>query len=309
MMRIIYCLSFVFVVIPVVCTTCWGQDSVPLKSLEGVWRTEGISIGGKRVDGARKGDPLTTFTNSEMIIDDGANAYRFKYKTDTTVDPCELDQTITQDGRTLTTRSIYKRERNALTIASSTTPGGPRPKSFSPSQASDIIVQSLRLLSAQELRDLRTLGESAEGKGAMAALRKIGARFDMNTNHRVRTVMLSRTSVSNADLRHLASFKELDSISLVETSVGNDGMKHLAALGHLKRLNLSMTAVDDTGLQALAGLSHLEELDLIGTGVTDASASTLSKLTGLKEVDLQLTNVTTEGKKRLKQALPECSVK
>jgi uncharacterized protein (TIGR03067 family) len=309
MMRIIHCLSLAIVIILAPDTAFCGQETLPLRSVEGVWRTEAISIGGKRVDEPRKGDPVTTFTNSEMIIDDGGNVYRFKYTIDTTVDPCEMDQTIERDGRAFTTKSIYKREGNMLTIASSRTPGSPRPKSFSPSQTPDLMVTSMHLLSPEELKELRKMGEDADGEAAMAALRKLGARFDMNTNRMVRTVMLSHTSVSEPDLKHLAKFKELDSVSLVETSVGNGGMTNLAALGGLKRLNLSMTAVDDTGLQALVGLAHLEELDLIGTGVTDASVNTLSKLSRLKDVDLSLTRVTSRGKERLRQALPDCSVR
>jgi uncharacterized protein (TIGR03067 family) len=278
-------------------------------SVEGVWKTEDILLNGKRGDEPPKGSPLITFTNSEMIIDDGGNVYRFEYKTDTTVDPWEMDQTIKVEGRTLTTKCIYKRQGDTLTIVSAASPGGPRPKSFSPSQSSDLSVMSLRLLSSAELSGLQKMGEDVEGKAAMLALRNIGARFDMNLNRKVRTVMLSGTKVSDADLKYLASFAELDSVSLVQTSVGNAGMKHLAAVHNLKRLNLSMTEVDDTGLEALTGLSHLELLDLIGTGITDASVNTLSKLTGLKDVDLDLTRVTSQGKERLRKALPGCSVK
>jgi uncharacterized protein (TIGR03067 family) len=309
MIRLTYCLSLAFVVILAHAKTCCGEDGLIPSSLEGVWRTEDISIGGKHMDEPPKGAPLTTFTNSEMIIDDGGNVYRFEYTTDASVDPWEMDQTIKVDGKTLTTKCIYKRQGNLLTIASSVTPGGPRPKSFSPSQTPGLSVMSLRLLTPEELRELQKIGEDVEGKAAMVALRKIGARFDMNTNRRVRTVMLSRTGVSDADLKHLASFKELDTVSLAGTSVGNGGMKHLAALANLRRLNLSMTAVDDTGLQDLAGLSHLEELYLVNADVTDDSVDTLSKLTRLKEIDLGLSKVTPQGITRLRQALPNCSVK
>lgn len=266
---------------------------------------ETISIGGKHSEEPPKGGAWITFTNSEMILDDGGNVYRFAYTANATVDPCELDQTIKDDGKTFTTKSIYKRQGNTLTIASAMNPGDPRPTSFSP----DLSLMSLHLLSPDELRNLRRMGEDETGKAAMVALRKIGARFDMNTNRMVRTVMLSGTSVSDGDLKHLASFKELDSVSLVKTLVGSGSMKHLAALTKLRRLNLSMTTVDDAGVQALVGLSRLEVLDLIGTRVTDASVNALSKLTRLKEVDLSLTKVTPQGKKRLSQALPDCDVR
>lgn len=307
--NILFLLSLGVIIMLADRTTSRGAETPPLRSLEGVWKTEAFSIGGTNVDEAAKGAPLTIFTNSEMIIDDGGNVYRFDFTIDATANPCEMDQTMKRDSGTFTTKSIYKREGNTLIIASSMTPGGPRPKSFAAGQTPDLIVTSLRLLSAEELKALRKMGEDIDGEAAMVALRKLGARFDMNTNRRVRTVMLSRTRVSDADLKQLANFKELDSVSLVETSVGNEGMKYLATLSNLKRLNLSMTEVDDTGLQALIGLSHLEVLSLIGTGITDTSVNTLSKLARLKDVDLDLTKVTPEGKKRLKKALPDCSVK
>jgi uncharacterized protein (TIGR03067 family) len=274
-----------------------------------VWKTEAISACGTNVNEPPKGAALTTFTNSEMTIDDGGNVFRFEFTTDTTVDPCEMDTTMKRDGKTYTTKCIYKRKGNTLTMASSMTPDGPRPKSFSASQTPDLIVTSLRLLSTEELKALRKLGEDTDGEAAIVVLRKLGAQFDMNTNRRVRTVMLSRTKVSDADLKQLANFKELDTVSLAGTSIGNDGMKHLAELGNLKRLNLSMTAVGDTGVQALTGLSSLEELYLISTSVTDASVKTLSKLTRLKDVDVDFTKVTPEGKMRLREALPDCTVR
>ena len=137
---------------------------------------------------------MTTFTKAEMIVDDGGNEYRFEYTTDATTDPWEMDQTTKRGGRTLTTKCIYKRQGDVLTIASSMTPGASRPGSFSPGQTPDVMVTSLRLLSPDELRKVRQMGENDAGKAALAALRKIGARFDMNTNRMVRTVMLSGTS-------------------------------------------------------------------------------------------------------------------
>jgi len=310
-MRIIHRLALAFIIIVALRTTCCSTVTNVVGAIEGVWKTEDISVAGERANGPPKAIAFITFTNSEMIIDDGGNVHRFGYTTDATKNPCEMDQTIRHEGKIFTTKCIYRRDGDTLTIASSINPGDPRPTSFSssPGQTPELSVMSLRLLSDAELRKLPAMGEGDTGKAAMVALRKIGARFDMNTNRLVRTVMLSGTSVSDSDLKLLASFKALDSVSLVKTPVGNDGMKHLAAIDNLRRLNLSMTAVDDAGVQALAGLKHLEVLDLIGTGITDNSVNTLSKLTRLKDVDLSMTKVTPQGKERLSRALPACDVR
>jgi len=87
MMRMIYRLSLGFVIMLAHRTTSSGAETLPLKSLEGVWITETISICGTNVDEPPKGVALTTFTNSELIIDDGGNEFRFEFTTDTTVDP------------------------------------------------------------------------------------------------------------------------------------------------------------------------------------------------------------------------------
>lgn len=146
-MRILYFLSLTVVIVLAHCTSSSGAET--LKSLEGVWQAEAFSICGTNVTEPAKAAAVTTITNSQMIVDDGANVYRIEFTTDTTVAPCEMDQTIEHDGKAYTSKCIYKREGNTLTIAGSMIPGGPRPKSFSPDQNSNLIVTSFRLLSTE----------------------------------------------------------------------------------------------------------------------------------------------------------------
>ena len=58
----------------------------------------------------------------------------------------------------------------------------------------------------------------------------------------------------------------------------------------------------------LSGLINLNELNLESTKVTDAGLTHLSGLINLRDLDLGGTNVTDEGIKKLKQALPGCSI-
>ena len=62
------------------------------------------------------------------------------------------------------------------------------------------------------------------------------------------------------------------------------------------------------GLARLKGLSSLERLDLWDTQATDAGLEHLAKLTRLKELWLHNTKITDDGYKRLRAALPHCTI-
>ena len=58
----------------------------------------------------------------------------------------------------------------------------------------------------------------------------------------------------------------------------------------------------------LKGLTKLQSLFIGGTQVTDTGLVHLKGLTKLQTLELDGTQVTDEGVKKLKQALPNCSI-
>jgi Leucine-rich repeat (LRR) protein len=93
-------------------------------------------------------------------------------------------------------------------------------------------------------------------------------------------LFLNMTPVSDAGLKELADFKNLQYLSLGSTRVTDAGLKELAGFKNLEYLDLSATRVTDAGLKELAGLKKLRDLRLVGTGVTNAGLRALAGLKG-----------------------------
>jgi hypothetical protein len=91
---------------------------------------------------------------------------------------------------------------------------------------------------------------------------------------------LSFTRITDAGLKELAGFKQLQALDLGETKITGAGLKELASLKQLQVLDLGFAKVTDAGLKGLAGLKQLQTLVLGDTKITDAG---LKELAGLKE--------------------------
>lgn len=87
---------------------------------------------------------------------------------------------------------------------------------------------------------------------------------------------LAGTGVTDAGVKALAGFKNLQRLHLERTSIGDDALAHLAGLGELRYLNLYGTKVSDKGLGALKSLKKLQSLYVWQTGVTEAGAKELN---------------------------------
>jgi hypothetical protein len=119
---------------------------------------------------------------------------------------------------------------------------------------------------------------------------------------------LDGTRITDAGLVHLKGLTKLEYLQLFGTPVTDAGLEHLTRLSKLEYLRLDDTEVTDAGLVDLKGLSNLEHLDLSHTQVTDAGLVHLKGLTRLKYLFLHSTRVTDEGVKKLKEALPNCTI-
>src|ERR1700722_17083679 len=79
---------------------------------------------------------------------------------------------------------------------------------------------------------------------------------------------LGFTKVTDAGLKELAGFKQLQALNLVGCKGLTDaGAKELAGLRQLRALNLGLTPVTDAGAKELAGLRQLQMLVLFRTAV------------------------------------------
>jgi imidazolonepropionase-like amidohydrolase len=138
-------------------------------------------------------------------------------------------------------------------------------------------------------------------KQAAVEIEKLGGKVEFNANREVVKVDLHGTKITDADLRHLEKFTELESLDLRLTSIGDEGIAHLAGLRYLKFLNLFRTNLSDAGLANLRGMVNLETLLIGGTKITDAGLSNIERLGKLRKLSVFRTEVSDAGLKSLEK--------
>jgi len=119
------------------------------------------------------------------------------------------------------------------------------------------------------------------------------ARVEYSEGRIVGLVFPGFSNITDEVLEVVATFPDLESLSVVGAQITDPGMKSLATLKNLKKLVLISTkTVTDKGMKSLAGLKKLEVLDLTSTKVTDAGVESIKGLTNLRDVDFDFTKVT-----------------
>jgi Leucine-rich repeat (LRR) protein len=121
---------------------------------------------------------------------------------------------------------------------------------------------------------------------------------------------LSKTEITDAGLKELAAFKNLQSLNLKNTQISGVGLKELAALKNLQRLYLGFSKVTDAGLKEIASIKSLETLGLGRCDeITDAGLKELAALKNLKSLILVgAAKVSDQGVEALQRALPDCQI-
>jgi hypothetical protein len=125
----------------------------------------------------------------------------------------------------------------------------------------------------------------------------------------LQTLGLSGTRVSDAGLIPVGTLVRLKALDLEHTSVTDAGIAHLTRLDLLTELNLRGTLITDRALPHLVKLPALQSLTLAETKVSDKGLAAIAGLKTLDFIDLRKTAVTQAGAARLRQALPELSVR
>jgi Leucine Rich repeat len=124
----------------------------------------------------------------------------------------------------------------------------------------------------------------------------------------VKTSALSNMNVTDADLKALVRFKNLEDLFLWNVPVTDASVKVIGELKTLQNLYLGGTEVTDEGLKHLAGLQNLRFLDLRTTKVSDSGLKVLAGYKSLKKLDLGQTRVTEEGVAEFRKLRPEVEI-
>lgn len=135
----------------------------------------------------------------------------------------------------------------------------------------------------------------AEEKRAATEIEKLGGKVEFNAYREVVKVDLNNAKITDADLKHLEKFTELEWLDLRITPISDEGVAHLAGLRKLKFLNLFRTNLSDKGLASLRGMIDLETLLIGGTKITDAGLANVERFGKLKKLSVFRTAVSDAG--------------
>lgn len=139
-----------------------------------------------------------------------------------------------------------------------------------------------------DLGSLRSVGLSRCSVSDVAVRQSNGLRG-------LEFLALDYTNVTDDGLRHVEGLTRLKGLSLAETRVTDEGVRHVRTLEEMRHLDLSGTKITDATLEDLEGLHNLESLGLSRTHVTDAGLEYLRGLSNLKSVNLERTEIGDAG--------------
>ena len=97
-------------------------------------------------------------------------------------------------------------------------------------------------------------------------------------------------------------------LDLSRTSITDASLEHIASFARLTKLNLSNTKVGDEGIAKLVNLKKLDWLNLYGTEVTDAALPSIAKIRSLRTMYFYKSKVTADGLGKLKKAFPSAKI-
>ena len=139
-------------------------------------------------------------------------------------------------------------------------------------------------------------GSLEEGeRRAAAEIEKLGGKVEFNANREVVKVDLNNAKITDADLKHLEKFTELEWLDVRITPIGDEGVAHLAGFRRLKFLNLFRTNLSDKGIASLRAMVDLETLLIGGTKITDAGLQNLERFSKLRKLSVFRTAVSDAG--------------
>ena len=118
------------------------------------------------------------------------------------------------------------------------------------------------------------------------------------------------SSVTDAGLDVLANYGTLRRLTLRDTpDTKGAALAKVPNPEKLVSLNMAQSGITDAEVANLERMTSLESLNLSETLLTDQAVDVLAKLTSAKEMILTQTSITEEGITRLRDALPDCSIR
>ena len=109
----------------------------------------------------------------------------------------------------------------------------------------------------------------------------------------------SGASLSDDDLKYVATHSKLERLSLTDTNISDAGLAHLAPLENLRFLNLEATNVSGVGLSQLRCSESLTMLVVTGDALSDEGLGVISQFPNITKLIVAGRNITEEGLEQL----------
>ncbi len=174
--------------------------------------------------------------------------------------------------------------------------------------------------SLTELTIMRCIAISDDGAiklGALTKMKKLNLRGNYIGGEALEAVVkmpeleslvISETFVDNAGLKFLEGLTKLDTLDLWQTDITDAGMDSIAKITSLTNLSIKNNKITDAGVKKLTALENLTQLNLSETGVTNDAIPALAEMKNLKKLSVKATQITADGVRKLREALPGCTV-
>ena len=167
------------------------------------------------------------------------------------------------------------------------------------------VVESFDHLQGFSIEDSSTLGDGLKHFQGLGRIREARLAGSGITDERLaelamlpdlETIVLQKTAVTDAGLRHLAGLSKLENLAIRPApGVTDEGLSHLGRLPNLRSLELT-GAPGVTDVARLGGtMAGLESLHVIGSGMTDDGLAGLKEMKRLKHLQIQGAKVTDAG--------------
>ncbi len=107
----------------------------------------------------------------------------------------------------------------------------------------------------------------------------------------------------------ISDYRSLRQLDLAGATIDDSTAEHIAGFHQLEAIHLSGARLSDRQLQLIAQIGSLKILRLGGTSITDSSIDAIASINGLLLVDLSNTSVTDDGVARLRNILPDVTIR
>ena len=156
-------------------------------------------------------------------------------------------------------------------------------------------IQRQNKIFPNEFSELTIRGEKVVGI-TLATMdpERVFDRYQGVGNH-IEQLSLSGTQITDAGLKRLAYFPNLQHLDLSNTAITNDGLPHLSVLKQLTTLSVANTKVDYDRALGIGQALNVKELDVSGLGVTDEHIHNCLAIGAIQSLKLSHNPITDVG--------------